>query len=350
MLEMLGDLTFGIIVISCGAGAGWLLQRLCRRAAAVPEEQRMAKEVLARLKDLASHMATNVGQHSSRVEQINQELTANRVPEPEGVISAVEQLIAANQSMQSQLSTVEVKLNEQARLVDLKAAEARTDVLDRPGEPPGLRRQGGGILRRIPAEPPAILADPWRHRPLQEIQRRLRPPDRRRSAPQHARVLRESARESDFVARYGGEEMTIVLPGTEADEAIRALERARQAVESARFRASPGELQVTMSFGAAALLPGEEVAALIRRADAALYAAKEAGRNRGCWHDGRGIRPIGRPCDIKPAASPPIPETAPTPTVEPQAVSGLYSKHDFCASLGRRLAEWRRRGWPRPYC
>ena len=127
MLEMLGDLTFGIIVISCGAGVGWLLQRLCRRAAAVPEEQRMAKEVLARLKDLASHMATNVGQHSSRVEQINQEMTANRVPEPEGVISAVEQLIAANQSMQAQLSTVEVKLNEQLRLVDLKAGEARNE-------------------------------------------------------------------------------------------------------------------------------------------------------------------------------------------------------------------------------
>ena len=76
-----------------------------------------------------------------------------------------------------------------------------------------------------------------------------------------ARVLRESARESDFVARYGGEEMAIVLPGTKADEAIRALERARQAVESARFRAPGGELKVTMSFGIAELLPGEDVAA-----------------------------------------------------------------------------------------
>ena len=344
MLEMLGDLTFGIIVISCGAGAGWLLQRLCRRAAAVPEEQRMAKEVLARLKDLASHMATNVGQHSSRVEQINQELTANRVPEPEGVISAVEQLIAANQSMQAQLSTVEVKLNEQARLVDLKAAEARTDVLT------------GLANRRAFDDKVAAYFDEFQRsrRPFSLILGDIDHFKRFNDAYGHqtgdevlrstARVLRESARESDFVARYGGEEMTIVLPGTEADEAIRALERARQAVESVRFRASPGELQVTMSFGAAALLPGEEVAALIRRADAALYAAKEAGRNRGCWHDGRGIRPIGRPCDIKPAASPPIPETAPTPTVEPQAVSGLYSKHDFCASLGRRLAEWRRRG------
>ena len=130
MFQMLGDLSLAILMSSGGAGAGWALHRALRGAPAeLPEEQRLAKEVLARLKDLASHMAANVGQHSSRVEEINQELTVGEAQEPEGVISAVARLIEANQSMQSQLSSVEDKLHEQARLVEMKAAEARTDAL-----------------------------------------------------------------------------------------------------------------------------------------------------------------------------------------------------------------------------
>ena len=357
MLEMLGDLSFAILISSCGAGAGWVLHRALRGTPAeLPEEQRLAKEVLSRLKDLASHMVANVGQHSSRVEEINQELTVGAPQEAEGVISAVSRLIEANQSMQSQLSSVEDKLHEQSRLVEMKTAEARTDVLT------------GLANRRAFDDKVAACFD--------EFQRSRRPFSLILSDIDHfkkfndthghqtgdkvlrgtARVLRESARESDFVARYGGEELAIILPGTKADEAVRALERTRQAVESARFRSPTSELKVTMSFGIAELLPGEDVPTLIHRADAALYAAKQAGRNRGCWHDGQKIYPIDRPCDVKPVekvqqpapipASTPTPAPAPAPIPAPAAESqyGLCSQSDFGVSLGYRLAEWRRRG------
>lgn len=343
MLEMLGDLSFAILMSSGAAGAGWVLHRAIRGAPAeLPEEQRLAKEVLARLKDLASHMAANVGQHSSRVEDINQELTVGTTPEAEGVISAVSRLIEANQSMQSQLSSVEDKLHEQSRLVEMKTAEARTDALT-------------GLANRRAFDDKVAAC-------FVEFQRSRRPFSLILSDIDHfkkfndthghqtgdevlrgtARVLRETARESDFVARYGGEELAIVLPGTKADEAVRALERTRQAVDSARFRSPTSELKVTMSFGIAELLPGEDVPTLIRRADAALYAAKQTGRNRGCWHDGQEIRPIVRPCDVKPAEK----VQQPVPTSAPAAASqyGLCSQSDFGMSLGYRLAEWRRHG------
>ena len=76
MIELLADFTVGIVMSSGGAGAGWLLHRALRGTPAeLPEEQKIARAVLERLKDLASNMAADVGQHSSRVEEINQELT-----------------------------------------------------------------------------------------------------------------------------------------------------------------------------------------------------------------------------------------------------------------------------------
>jgi diguanylate cyclase len=343
MFEMFGDLLFGVLLSSGAAGAGWALHRALRGAAAeLPEEQRVAREVLATVKDLAIHMAVNVGQHSSRVGEINQELTVSETHDPKAVISVVERLIETNQSMQSQLSSVEDRLHEQARLVETKAAEARTDALT------GLANR-----RAFDDEIAACVDDFQRSgRPCSLVLGDIDHFKKFNDAHGHqtgdevlrgtARVLRESAGDSASVARYGGEEMAIVLPGSKAEDAISALERARQAVESARFRGPGGELRVTMSFGIAELLPGEDVAALIRRADEALYAAKQSGRNRGCWHDGQAIRPIARPCDAKPVKK--VPPPAPNPAPALGAEYGLCSRSDFGLSLDRRLAEWRRRG------
>jgi diguanylate cyclase len=349
MLELLADFGYGIMMSSGGAGAGWLLHRALRASTAeVPEERKMAKEVLNRLKDLAAHMAADVGQHSSRVEEINQELTVREPHEPEGVISAVARLIESNQAMQSQLGAVEDKLHEQARLVEKKVAEARTDVLT------GLanRRAFDDKVAACCAEYQKsrrpfslILGDIDHFKKFNDTHGHQTGDDVLRDT---ARVLGESARDADFVARYGGEEFAIVLPGTKAEEAIRALERARQAVEKARFRSPSCELNVTMSLGGAELLPGEDQKSLISRADAALYTSKEAGRNRGCWHDGQNIRPIARPCDVAQAESKAVSAVSTTAAApaepKPGGETKMCDKSEFGLSLGRRLAEWRRRG------
>ncbi|MDF1564091.1 MAG: sensor domain-containing diguanylate cyclase [Deltaproteobacteria bacterium] len=95
-------------------------------------------------------------------------------------------------------------------------------------------------------------------------------------------VLGETLRFNDSVIRYGGEEFLLVLPGMRLGEAAMVAERARAAVEETVFEVEgrPEPIQVTISIGAAQRREGEQRDSLIERADAALYEAKEAGRNR----------------------------------------------------------------------
>lgn len=100
---------------------------------------------------------------------------------------------------------------------------------------------------------------------------------------QVAAVLRHGLRRSDRLARWGGEEFLLLLPGTAAAEAAALGERQRAAMADAVVQVGEGlpPLQVTLSAGVAALQPGDsQLDAVIARADAALYSAKRQGRNR----------------------------------------------------------------------
>jgi diguanylate cyclase (GGDEF)-like protein len=96
-------------------------------------------------------------------------------------------------------------------------------------------------------------------------------------------LLREHSREHEVVGRYGGEEFLVVMPSTPKEDAMRVAERIRALVESTGFEHAENQPSghVTISGGVAtAPSDGEDVDSLLRNADAALYQAKRAGRNR----------------------------------------------------------------------
>jgi diguanylate cyclase (GGDEF)-like protein len=100
-------------------------------------------------------------------------------------------------------------------------------------------------------------------------------------ALQHsAAVMRELCRDSDLVARIGGEEFAMILPGMPLPAAIEFCERIRSAIEAHDWRTVHRELRVTVSIGVWQWDGTTDSAALIEAADARLYRAKREGRNR----------------------------------------------------------------------
>lgn len=95
-----------------------------------------------------------------------------------------------------------------------------------------------------------------------------------------ATVLRKRLRGSDFIARFGGEEFVLLLPATPPALGAKLLETLRAAIEACPFHFKGERVTITISMGLASFKAGEHSDLVLKRADQALYRAKNAGRNR----------------------------------------------------------------------
>lgn len=99
-------------------------------------------------------------------------------------------------------------------------------------------------------------------------------------------VLRRTQRGTDHVARYGGEEFVLLLERLPGHMAKSVVDRHRGRIGKSTLRVDGKDLSITVSAGVADVQPGESMKSVMQRADQALYAAKEAGRDQTCFDDG----------------------------------------------------------------
>ncbi len=99
-----------------------------------------------------------------------------------------------------------------------------------------------------------------------------------------SKTIRQMVRQIDFIGRYGGEEICIVLAETDKEQASFAAERIRQGIASAVIKVYDEELKATVSIGVS-IFPDNagNLKDLIEMADQALYLAKETGKNKVCF-------------------------------------------------------------------
>ena len=354
------DVSLSILAISAASGVFllWSVLRFYPPRDRENADNALARETLAQLQEVATRVAADVDEHSSRVQEINAQLAAGEQTSEDGVVTAVERLIEANRQMQQQLTSAEEKLQAQARQIESNAAEARTDALTQVAN----RRALDDELRRCVSDlehhsrPSCVMLvdvdhfkkfnDTHGHQAGDEILRCV------------ARVLKQSVTEAELVARFGGEEFVVVFAGTPISGARKLAEKARAAIASSTFRHAGRSLHVTASAGLAELLVGEDEKDILRRADEALYASKHAGRNCGHWNDGRTNHRLRLEHLLaEPRHAPPVentgdalgdewlydPEGHPEP-MHRDPVANVSSRPVFFDDLIRRLAHRKRSG------
>lgn len=245
----------------------------------LPDQSPKIDEFLRQMMQMANQMDGNVERHTGRLTEINDGLKQAASESPSAVMEMTSRLLEANVQLRSELNNARDQIATKQRDLETYRTQARVDTLT------GLnnRRSFDTELARLFAQ---------RHRQgttisllMIDIDHFKRFNDRYghlagdlvlRSV---AQVLTNTVRDMDLVCRYGGEEFSVICPGSNLQQACAAGRRICEAIAQSVVVLKDGPIQVTASIGVAEVGTGELEADLIQRADNALYSAKGAGRN-----------------------------------------------------------------------
>lgn len=363
ILAFLGVVT-AVFSIALGAGLGWILhdhfsgtQLEMELAAAKtlrakdtssqpdPDHGRAA-ELMARLAELATAMASEIGKHTGNIEAINAELAMVKEGDAGAVVAAVTRILNANEQMQQELLEAENRLQEQQHELTAQTEAARTDPLTRITNRRALDEELKKCVHEFQraALPFSVMVLDIDHfKKINDTQGHLAGDEVLKFV---AQALESQAREGELVARYGGEEFVMVFRGATAAECRDRADRIRASIQAGSIAFDGQELRVAASAGIAEIRRGEDEKLLIRRADEALYISKKAGRNCSHWNDGRQNLPLGKvplgAADDDFASA----EADGSPPQRFDLREVQFSDANFSPDLNRRVSEWKRTGHP----
>jgi diguanylate cyclase len=197
------------------------------------------------------------------------------------ILGQIRLLLDSNHRLEEDLTFARCRMEEQAEELDRTRLEAHTDALS------GVANRKAfddkltillGYHRRDGMSFALVLADLDRFKWINDT---FGHQAGDRVISQLGRLLMQAVREGDFVARFGGDEFAILLPQCDAESALRVADRIRSGTARANFGVASSEhTAITVSVGVALVQHGDTAEALFRRADEALYASKNGGRNQ----------------------------------------------------------------------
>lgn len=330
-LSFVSGAVLGTLLLCLGLLIGIYLGRRAQTSETGSVTAQQLLQVVASLNRWAASFATDVQAHRETIDSLAaQARRAERPNESSAAQSLIDQTRAASELLERRLAAAEKNLQEQAIQLEGYMAEARTDGLTKLPNRRALDAELGARVARWRREgkPLAVLmVDVDHFKKLNDVHGHLIGD---LVLQRVAEILKRA--DAEFVGRYGGEEFCILLRGTGLDDARRLAANLRRQVATAELLHENQPLQVTISCGGATTQLGDDASSLVKRADAALYAAKQAGRNRSYWHDGRQIVLLEKSGEESAASA----IASPPPAAPPQAAAGF---DDVVADLQKKLQQ-----------
>ncbi len=281
---------------------GYLLgQRMARRnhktqEAITQNERERMLQLLNELGAWTTEYSGNVSEYQLKLGQLSEEVrhSASAAQAENRVFVLLQQIMESNEKLKKRLDAAEKQLEKQTLQIQSYLTEARTDGLtglfnrrafDQRLEEIFIAYRNGGrsfVIVLIDIDRFKSINDTYGHQAGDEVLQQL------------AGFLRTQLDRAIMVARFGGEEFAAIMDGPLRFAADR-LNEVRKALEHELIETEVKQLQITISVGAAEPREDLVVGPIVRRADEALYAAKNMGRNRVYYHDGRAPTLVGAP-------------------------------------------------------
>ena len=378
------------IALLAGGGLGLLAGfALCRRHARGSKDERhggsqradsqeevgreYAQEVLLRLHEASATVVETVRAYQERIEAVAESLEScaegPKKKRQEATEKNVETMRLANSEIQRQMAPAMREIEEYALEIESQMAEALTDATT---GIPNRKAFDQELWRRF-AEwksqhtPFSVMLIDTDH--FQKLYSQYGAAGGDMFLRRVSEAISGTLREMDLVSRFSPGALGAILPGTDLQEAIRTAERVRAALEDQRFEHQGTTHTITISVGLAESNHGDNAASLLRRADAALFAAKEGGRNCVFANTGACCESAAAALDKLasrngseststnkgqadlwlPGTESDIDETGTfASALDPRidALTGLPNRQSFSEALRPRLAEWRRQKTP----
>jgi diguanylate cyclase len=302
------------------------------------------QQLMGRVSELTTAVAQDVGEHNKSVQAISDELRSVAQSDPSAVAAIVCKLLVANQELQGRLEQAEGTLQTHSRELRDAVETARTDALTGLVNRRALDEKLSDCLAEFQAagKPTTLMfLDVDGFKQFNDTYGHLIGD---KCLVHVAAVLRSRAHATDCVARFGGEEFVVVFEGQSAAEVRQRAETLRRSIGQRPMIIEGCTKTIRVSGGLAELARDETIADWLKRADAALYAAKRNGRDCTFEMNGPATERIVLVTNEPQCAG--VKDLPQRPVFEAAAelAAEAFADTSFVPSVARRIAEWRRGG------
>lgn len=297
-LTLLAGLVIALLLVLIGYLLGkQIFGRHASSENAIPQaDQERMMQLLTELGTWTNEYSGNVSQYQHKLGELSAEVrqSSSGAQAENRVFLLLQQIMQSNETLKARLDAAERQLEKQTLQIQCYLTEARTDTLtglfnrrafDQRLEEMLVGYKKGGrafVVALIDIDRFKTINDTRGHQAGDEVLKYV------------SAFLRIHLDQAIMVSRFGGEEFAVILDGPLRVSANR-MNEIRRALERETFEVEQKSMKVTISVGLAEPQQDLAVGPILRRADEALYSAKNTGRNRVYFHDGKDSTLVGAP-------------------------------------------------------